>query len=230
MYVSSHPLVNHKAILSKMTEKIETISQDDEGQYKTIGGIITRVQNILTKKGDQMCFADIEDLSDTLELVVFPNVFTESRALLEVDQIVLVRGKISDKDGEIKMLADSIKAIDDPNVGDMKSGIGNRKPKLKPKSQTHKFDSHVPSKNSSGNLGGQVKKTKLLKIRIPVAASPDVFEQLKEVFQKHPGDSRVSLVIPDREGTPREIKTDFTVESTDEFKGQLREVLKESIK
>ena len=71
---------------------------------------------------------------------------------------------------------------------------------------------------------------KLLKIRIPSSASPDLFQKLKPLFSANPGPVAVSLVIPDREGTAREVKTNFTVNNTLEFKTELRILLKNSMK
>ncbi len=204
LYVSSHPLRQHQSELEKHAVPIKSLDISQEGRSCTVGGIVTRVQNILTKKGDQMCFADLEDLESTLELVVFPNIYAESKALLANDKIILVQGKISEKDGELKMLVDKITLIED---------------------SANLPDSPLPSLTQTQNLS----PAGLLKIRIPSQASPQIFSNLKTMFVKYPGETAISLVIPDREGTPREVKTNFSVENTDEFKTKLKELLRESI-
>lgn len=210
LYVSSHPLKNDLPLLRRFATPINQLTAAQDNSYQTIGGIITRIQQIVTKKGDPMCFADIEDDSGKLELVVFPNVYTEAKTRLAVDQIVAVRGKISDKDGELKLLADSIKSLRDPDLASWKSQGGYPQP------ETY-------------SLQPESSSPKLFKIRIPAAASPDVFQKLKTVFKNHPGDAAVSLVIPDREGTAREVKTNFQVANTDTFKTELKALLRESI-
>ena len=50
------------------------------------------------------------------------------------------------------------------------------------------------------------------------------------VFAQYPGTTQVFLVIPDREGKPREVKTNFLVESTAEFKEELKSLLRDSTK
>jgi len=226
LYVSAHPLRNHREILVKYCKPISAISTADENSYFTIGGILTRIQNILTKKGDQMCFADIEDESGKLELVVFPNVFNEHKINLAVDKILLVRGKISDKDGEIKLLADSLKLISDPDLEGWINARNSPNPSY-PKRGT----ALTPPLNVRGGGEGlsNSEQVKVLKIKIPKTADPQVFNKLKIVFTKFPGQVAVSLVIPDREGVEREIKTDFAVRASDEFKTELRELLKSSI-
>ena len=224
LYVSAHPLKQHRDLLVKYCKPISQITAADEGEYFTLGGIITRIQNIITKKGDPMCFADLEDESGKLELVVFPNVYSEFRSLLAVDQIVLTRGKISDKDGDPKLLADALKSIADEDLEKWANSKGH------PSTSSENKKQLVPERSASG-VEGQPKDstTKLLKIKIPRQADPKVFTKLKIVFDKFPGQVGVSLVIPDREGTEREIKTDFAVDGTDAFKTELRELLRESI-
>ncbi len=218
LYVSSHPLQNHHGLLTRYATAINTITVEQENNYLTVGGIITRVQNILTKKGEPMCFADLEDTSGKLELVVFPNVFAEHRDLLAPDQVVLARGRISDKDGAIKLLADSLKKIDDTSLEEW---AGEGRPST-PLRSAQGIKNLVPEPVEG--------HSKLLKIKIPPTASPQIFIKLKEIFAEHPGTTKISLIIPDRENTPREIATEFTVDSNEEFKVRLRELLKESLK
>ena len=170
-----------------------------------------------------MCFADVEDETGALELVVFPNIFSENKNLLAIDTIVVIRGKVSDKDGELKFLADKILSIEDPNLTSKLFQKNNQ-----PKSQTdYNPNGFVQKKISEQNFDGQ---TKLLKIKIPKTANPLVFNKLKTVFSKFPGSVPIALVIPDREGSPREIKTNFLVDNTDAFKTELRQLLKDSLK
>ncbi len=210
LYVSSHPLSNYREKLNQYCAPIINLGQEHDNSFQTIGGIITRVQNILTKKGEQMCFADIEDLTGSLELVVFPSVFNEHKALLATDQIVMVRGRVTDKDGELKMLVEKIMQMSE--IGSQKSDSRGQNPSSAIRPPTS--DLRLPT----------------LKIRIPATASPQVFNKLKQVFANHPGQTQVSLIIPDREGTPREIKTNFTVEDSSELKQKLKELLRESIR
>ena len=76
-------------------------------------------------------------------------------------------------------------------------------------------------------MPSNLNSTPALRIKIPQSASPEIFSKLKMIFSEHPGNAQVSLVVPDREGTPREITTNFTVSNTDEFKEQLKIALKE---
>jgi DNA polymerase III alpha subunit len=54
-----------------------------------------------------MAFAQIEDLQGSIELVIFPRVWAETRSLWEPDRILVVRGTVSLKGREPSILVDS---------------------------------------------------------------------------------------------------------------------------
>jgi DNA polymerase-3 subunit alpha len=71
-------------------------------------GIINSIKKKVTKRDEIMAFCGIEDLYGDIEMIVFPKVLAEFSAELTVGNIVLVDGKISVKDDEIKLLAEKI--------------------------------------------------------------------------------------------------------------------------
>ncbi|KKW23219.1 MAG: polymerase III, alpha subunit protein [Parcubacteria group bacterium GW2011_GWA2_51_12] len=219
LYVSAHPLDDYRETLRSQTAPITGITPDQDGEFRTVGGIITRVQRILTKKNEQMCFADIEGTEGKIELVVFPNSYNQYRPLLENDQLVFVFGKISEKDGEPKLLVEKMQSLRDPLPSDWAT-VTPRRNNFAPRETVP-----LPVEKKAPET-----TTKLLRIKIPKDASPTVFSKLKVVFDEHRGETPVSLVIPDREGKEREVKTNFTVNGSEEFKAQLRELLRESLR
>src|SRR2546421_6726473 len=87
-----------------------------------IGGVIKGVRPMVTKSGKPMAFVQLEDLTSTIEIIVFPKVFEERRQLLLSDTVVIVRGKVdartaAGEDEEraetAKVIADEILAFDD---------------------------------------------------------------------------------------------------------------------
>jgi DNA polymerase-3 subunit alpha len=112
-YISDHPLKKYQNFfISKKVSPIKDILEQKakpasiiSGSYR-IAGIITAVKKIITKNKKQMAFAKIEDLSDTLEVVVFSEVLERKPDIWEPQNIVIVQGKLSWKENEIKMIAD----------------------------------------------------------------------------------------------------------------------------
>ncbi|MDP1340376.1 OB-fold nucleic acid binding domain-containing protein, partial [Klebsiella variicola] len=67
-----------------------------------IGGIITQIQKVITRNNQPMLFVRLEDTSAAVEILVFPSLLKKDPTLWQEDKIVIIQGKISDKDGVIK--------------------------------------------------------------------------------------------------------------------------------
>jgi DNA polymerase III subunit alpha len=165
LYVSAHPLDEYGSLLSKVSQPIKSISSA-KGTI-TLGGIITKIQKILTKKGDQMAFIDVEDLTGIVEVLVFPTLFQKVKDLLTSERIVLLTGKVSDKDGVPKFLADDIK--------DLSEMINNVK------------QSQTPIQQQS--------TINVVNIDIPQNAREEIFIELKKLFEAYPGEQPVNLIV-----------------------------------
>ena len=111
LYVSDHPLNTYQAELKlEHVVPIKSITVNMPGSIK-IGGVITKVQKIVTKTGRPMMFSWIEDLTSKIEVVVFPNVLERNPDAWKENSIVIARGKINDRDGVLKLLCDEVKPL-----------------------------------------------------------------------------------------------------------------------
>ena len=131
VYMSGHPLEDHVAKFKNFTinseminslikpeeeiadeseeEKISEELQLLDGQPFTCGGIIVEAKRIRAKSGKDMCYVKLEDLTGTLEIVLFPNVFAKYRSIIVEDNMITVKGKINVRDaGDISLIGDSI--------------------------------------------------------------------------------------------------------------------------
>ena len=109
LYISGHPLDAYRSSWSRLTTASASDLRIDEetgrpslkpDERVTIGGIITSVTHKTTRKNQAMAFLTIEDLADTAEVIVFPNVFDEYRYLLEEDEKILVSGRVTEEEDE----------------------------------------------------------------------------------------------------------------------------------
>jgi DNA polymerase III subunit alpha len=110
MYVSAHPLDVYSKVLSTL-RSVKSLSLDELGANVVMGGIISRLKRTLTKKNDPMAFFTLEDLTGSVEVLVFPKVMEKALPFLIDDKIVQVIGRLSDKDEEFKLIADDIKEL-----------------------------------------------------------------------------------------------------------------------
>ncbi|MGD8464986.1 MAG: DNA polymerase III subunit alpha [Anaerolineae bacterium] len=107
-YISDHPLsrvwVNLEETITALTGQIdETMA----GKSVTVAGLVTFVRPHVTRKGDAMAFAQIEDLQGTVELVIFPRTWTATKELWVPERILIVRGKVNFRGQEPSILVDS---------------------------------------------------------------------------------------------------------------------------
>ena len=74
------------------------MSECRDGDRVTIGGMISQIKKLRTKKGDPMVFATLEDLQGSVELVIFADTLEEAGEAVQQDAVVLIKGKIDHKD------------------------------------------------------------------------------------------------------------------------------------
>lgn len=98
-YLTDHPLTSVLPLLEEeVTCQINQLS-DFEGKTVTIGGIITNLRKITTKRSNhEMIFATVEDKTGKIDLVVFPTVYSDTRSLWVKDQVILVSGRAEHRD------------------------------------------------------------------------------------------------------------------------------------
>ncbi len=114
LYISGHPLEPHRPVLERMADltSCAELSAAGDNKHVKVGGIIVAVRHFYTKKNKQMAFVKLEDLTGSVELVVFPDLFESNSAVLQEDNLVLVEGRTDLKEEEdIKILAESIRPL-----------------------------------------------------------------------------------------------------------------------
>jgi len=113
LYISGHPLSQYREILNRLTTNtvVEINDLPDDSQV-TLGGVIAGVKKINTRKGDTMAFLTLEDLTGTVEVLVFPRPYNFNKLIIKVDEAVLIKGKVSGNGEEVKVICEEISTID----------------------------------------------------------------------------------------------------------------------
>ncbi|HVG67020.1 MAG TPA: DNA polymerase III subunit alpha [Gaiellales bacterium] len=107
LYVTSHPLADVKDQLARRADvQLAAFSGLRDGQVVTVGGLVTSMRTLVTKKGDQMAFVELDDTTATIEVIVFANALAAVRSVLHPDAVVIVKGRVDHKsEGEVKLVA-----------------------------------------------------------------------------------------------------------------------------
>ncbi|MGE5630467.1 MAG: DNA polymerase III subunit alpha [Caulobacteraceae bacterium] len=126
LYISGHPLEEYKTELENCvsittTELIKDPDTEEQGSGEnfeidgkkaTIGGIIVSVKQKTTKTNNLMAFVELEDLYGAIEVIVFPKIYENYKNLLVQDGIVLIEGRISQREEEdAKIICDSVRPL-----------------------------------------------------------------------------------------------------------------------
>ena len=105
LFISAHPLKElGPALRVRCDSTLAEVASRRDGDWVTVGGIVTAARRVKTRKGDWMMFATLYDLETSVEVVVFGRVLELCEHALHNDSIVLVRGKVDHKDRETTCL------------------------------------------------------------------------------------------------------------------------------
>lgn len=127
-YITGHPLSDYRKILDGFDFSTgllddyeeEVDAEGDDAQVKRtylsvkendrvrFGGIITKIEKIMTKAGTYMGFVTVEDLYGSIECTVFPRTLADAAAYIGDDELVEISGKIHIKGNEVTVNADKV--------------------------------------------------------------------------------------------------------------------------
>jgi DNA polymerase-3 subunit alpha len=121
LYISGHPLDKYKSILEKRPVHVSTVKAKAQKELEqglkvkedmvVLGGIIEDVRVIMTKKNEPMAFLRMADLTGTIEAVAFPRTYGRFKAILVPEKCVALKAKVSERNGEISLVADNVMAL-----------------------------------------------------------------------------------------------------------------------
>lgn len=112
-YLTSHPLEGKtSALVASGCIPLKEITAKEVGSRVTVGGMVSTVKRITTKAGNhEMAFVKLEDATASLELVIFPKLYAKTAGIWQKETVVVVSGKVDEKDDRLTILADDVKQI-----------------------------------------------------------------------------------------------------------------------
>ena len=125
LYLSGHPVDRHAAALRALGARtvgdlvLAEVTPDEEGgpgrlvlDDVAVGGIVSAVRPLKTKKGDAMAVFTLEDHQGAVEVVAFPEVYGRFRHLIDVGALLLVRGKFERDDDSSRFQAAELSPLE----------------------------------------------------------------------------------------------------------------------
>lgn len=190
LFLSEHPLTAYKNYLEELSMPIAELNPQLEGKMAVVGGAITEMREITTKKGQKMAFVKIADLSGEIEAILFPGAYQQTSGIWERDKVVLVRGRLNGVDrqtgesmSEVKLLVEEAREITIEQAEAYQ--VTGKKVKL-PKSK----------RSAPASLAKTVQNHNVrLYVRLQDSKDEDQLLLLKSLIDKNKGDMDVVLVM-----------------------------------
>jgi DNA polymerase-3 subunit alpha len=189
VYLSEHP---QQSALALIKEQIPTALTDIDFSHKQslrVGGILTRIHPVVTKKtGQLMAFATLDDGTAKIDLVLFPKTYEKYQSQIKNDAAIIVSG---DADGK----------------GDKPTIIVNSLAVITP------FDTQNQLFND---------KSGAVTIEIPRGTTKDKLQEIGSLLKSKPGDTPITIIIPNGDQSSKTFKLPYTVNYTKELEQQIQ--------
>jgi len=191
LYITEHPFTSYQHLVKDFVCPISGLKDKRQETLVATAGIISTIKKIITRNNQSMMFVKIEDAVSNVELLVFPKLLQETANIWQEGKPILVSGRVSDKDQDIKFLVDKAVLLEGDNLGvaiegfKAKLGLGGSKWRFKKKED----------EANGGTVSYPRKETPDLKIVFQREFSDSELSDLREILIKHSGDSLVYFEI-----------------------------------
>jgi len=198
--ITGHPLDRYIDDIKRLANsEIANLCEMPDGAEARICGIVSAFREIITKKGDRMCFATIEDLSGGVEITVFSDIYASTSALLKSDDPLLVVGKLERGEKGAKILVQAQKEGGSEWQQKNRGPAGDIKLLSEARSQT----------------------TKKVLFTLRLDETPlERLDALKVIIERHHGvvPACIQFVLPERGRAVMPLPTDLSVMASDDLR------------
>ncbi|KKP59482.1 MAG: polymerase III alpha subunit protein [Candidatus Roizmanbacteria bacterium GW2011_GWA2_34_18] len=107
--IGKNPMAKFKAIIEKKTtKKIGEVTIQDANKSVILAGLISGKKIVKTKKNnEEMAILQVFDESGTIELVVFPRSYATLKSFLNINRIIMFKGKVNEREGRIGIILEN---------------------------------------------------------------------------------------------------------------------------
>jgi DNA polymerase-3 subunit alpha len=226
LYLSRHPLSDYETFLNENCLPIKEIEAGHEGKLVKIGGSVLEFKEIITKNGAKMAFVTISDMSNEVELILFPGAYQQTIDIWAKDNVVLVNGKVSTKDrdgntgSDIKILVDDAREITHAQVKAYQAtGRTVKIPKISASKKSVLASAVAKAKAEKAE---SEKPTRLF-VRVSDTSDTQKLESMKRVLDAKIGNTEVVLVLGP-ESNKQLVKLPSRVEAGEDTINDLAEI------
>ncbi len=112
-YITGHPLARFGGEIKRFTTcSIEDLPGRKDKSPVKIAAVVEDFKMKRTRRGDKMAILNVEDLTGSTEVVIFPDVFTRTSPLLKSEEPLLITGSAEISESSAKIIAQEIVTLD----------------------------------------------------------------------------------------------------------------------
>ncbi|MFH1102689.1 MAG: DNA polymerase III subunit alpha [Pseudomonadota bacterium] len=112
-YMSGHPLSPYEIQLHRLiSARTIDLRERNDGEAIRIGGMVSNLKIVSTKKGGSMAFMMLEDMQGAVEVVLFPRVYSAVSGIVAQDALVLTEGRIQKDESAIKIIGEKVMLLE----------------------------------------------------------------------------------------------------------------------
>jgi DNA polymerase-3 subunit alpha len=199
LYVSEHPYKEFAEYFDGALATVASLpTRRNQPGLVRLGGVIMELRKIVTKKGQPMAFAKVEDVSGTVEVVVFPSIYEQSPDLWVKDRLVMIEGKLQEREGELNVLCEKGQEITAENIEQLRNALTYA-------------DASSAGRNAARPARAVSLSAEVLCISVPPTLPKAFVTELQRIFSENPGTRRVFLVVNDGVQPQKRISTKFSI-------------------
>ncbi len=117
-YMSGHPIDIYRKELNRLVDTPLSALVPEKWRKRTVAGLVVEIRNKMTRNGQRMGFATLDDKTARLDVVMRPAVYEAIRESIKADMVVLVTGEVAEDtfNGGIKIDAEQVVTLADARV------------------------------------------------------------------------------------------------------------------
>ncbi|MEK6620727.1 MAG: DNA polymerase III subunit alpha, partial [Chloroflexota bacterium] len=127
IYLSDHPLQDLTARLGDVVTAYLAELREAGDDLVIVACVVTSARKHVTKNKQLMLFAQVEDLTGSAEVTVFPRTYEATHAVWNADEILLVLARVEQRDEAPQLLCEHAVRFDDAGIAEIKAKAEERR-------------------------------------------------------------------------------------------------------
>lgn len=239
IYLSEHPLQDLAPKMGDVVTAYLAELRDAGEDLVTVACVVTSARKHITKNKQLMLFAQVEDLTGSAEVTVFPRTYEATHPVWKPDEVILVLARVEQREDAPQLLCEHAVLFDDAGIAEIRARMEERRTYL---ARRQRFGERGNGRGAAraGNVtgnGGRAEtaaRSRGAEPPAPAGGANEVvirfrealdyersialFQRIQVVLAANPGRSAVVLELPRAGGGLRRVPTSFRTQASPELR------------